>query len=400
MIDRRSLLARGAVLSSALFAPRLAWAAAPTERRLVFVIQRGAADGLATLAPTGDPAYSALRGELADLGGGTKLDGLFTLHPSLAQVAARYQAGEALFVHATASPYRDRSHFDGQNVLETGGKLPYDRDDGWMNRLIGLLPGGDAKALALSPAIPTALRGPASVSSYAPTNLPEASAEYLQRIERLYAGDAQLHTLWSEAVQTRAMAAGLGEDGGRGAAATGKLAASLMTGVEGARLMMIESNGWDTHAGQRGRLTNQLSGLDALLAALREDLGTAWADTLVIVASEFGRTAAVNGTGGTDHGTGGLAFMLGGTVKGGRVLADWPGLGQAALYEGRDLKPTTPLDTVLTGAIAGHFRLDPARAARSLFPGGAGKALDGLVRTQLSPARPQSGRLPSWLKST
>lgn len=381
MIDRRSLLVRGAVLSSALFAPRLAWAAAPTERRLVFVIQRGAADGLATLAPTGDPAYAALRGELADVGGGTKLDGLFTLHPSLAQLAARYQAGEALFVHATASPYRDRSHFDGQNVLETGGKLPYDRDDGWMNRLIGLLPGGDAKALALSPAIPTALRGPASVSSYAPTNLPDASAEYLQRIGRLYAGDAQLHALWSEAVQTRAMAAGLGEDGGRGAAATGKLAASLMTGAEGARLMMIESNGWDTHAGQRGRLTNQLSGLDAMLAALREGLGTAWGDTLVIVATEFGRTAAVNGTGGTDHGTGGLAFMLGGTVKGGRVLADWPGLGQAALYEGRDLKPTTPLDAVLTGAIVGHFRLDPARAARSLFPGGAGKALDGLVRT-------------------
>lgn len=381
MIDRRSLLVRGAVLSSALFAPRLAWAAAPTERRLVFVIQRGAADGLATLAPTGDPAYAGLRGELADLGGGIKLDGLFTLHPSLAQLAARYQAGEALFVHATASPYRDRSHFDGQNVLETGGKLPYDRDDGWMNRLIGLLPGGDAKALALSPAIPTALRGPASVSSYAPTNLPEASTEYLQRIGRLYAGDAQLHALWSEAVQTRAMAAGLGEDGGRGAAATGKLAASLMTGAEGARLMMIESNGWDTHAGQRGRLTNQLSGLDAMLAALREGLGTAWADTLVIVATEFGRTAAVNGTGGTDHGTGGLAFMLGGAVKGGRVLADWPGLGQAALYEGRDLKPTTPLETVLTGAIAGHFRLDPARAARSLFPGGAGKALDGLVRT-------------------
>jgi uncharacterized protein (DUF1501 family) len=381
MIDRRSLLARGAVLSSALFAPRLAWAAAPTERRLVFVIQRGAADGLATLAPTGDPAYAGLRGELADLGGGTRLDGLFTLHPSLAQLAARYRTGEALFVHATASPYRDRSHFDGQNVLETGGKLPYDRDDGWMNRLIGLLPGGDAKALALSPAIPTALRGPASVSSYAPTNLPEASAEYLQRIGRLYAGDAQLHALWSEAVQTRAMAAGLGEDGGRGAAATGKLAASLMTGAEGARLMMIESNGWDTHAGQRGLLTNQLSGLDAMLAALREGLGNAWADTLVVVATEFGRTAAVNGTGGTDHGTGGLAFMLGGTVKGGRVLADWPGLGQPALYEGRDLKPTTPLDAVLTGAIAGHFRLDPARAARSLFPGGTGKALDGLVRT-------------------
>lgn len=381
MIDRRSLLTHGAMLSGALFAPQIAWAAVPTERRLVFVIQRGAADGLATLAPTGDPAYAGLRGELANIGGGTKLDGMFTLHPALTQLAGRYLAGEALFVHATASPYRDRSHFDGQNVLETGGKLPYDRDDGWMNRLIGLLPGGAAKALALAPAIPTALRGAASVSSYAPTNLPDASAEYLQRIGRLYAGDPQLHALWAEAVQTRAMAENLVEDGGRGAAASGKMAASLMTGPAGARLVMIESNGWDTHAGQRGRLANQLIGLDALLAALHDGLGTAWADTLVIVATEFGRTAAVNGTGGTDHGTGGMAFMLGGTVKGGRVLADWPGLSQSALYEGRDLRPTTPLDSVLSGAIAGHFGLDPVRAARTLFPGGAGRPLEGLIRT-------------------
>ncbi len=380
MIDRRSLLTRSALLSGALFAPRLAWAAAPTERRLVFVIQRGAADGLATLAPTGDPAYASLRGELADLGGGTKLDGLFTLHPALTQLAARYQAGDALFVHATASPYRDRSHFDGQNVLETGGKLPYDRDDGWMNRLIGLLPGSDAKALALSPAIPTALRGPATVSSYAPTNLPDASAEFLQRVGRLYAEDPQLHGLWSEAVQTRAMAITVAEDNGRGAAAAGKLAASLMTGPEGARLVMVESNGWDTHAGQRGRLANQLGGLDAMLGALRDGLGAAWANTLVIVATEFGRTAAANGTGGTDHGTGGLAFMLGGRVKGGRVLADWPGLSPSALYEGRDLKPTTPLDAVLSGALAGHFGLDPALTARTLFPSGASKPLEGLIR--------------------
>ncbi|MCZ8323915.1 MAG: DUF1501 domain-containing protein [Sphingomonadaceae bacterium] len=380
MIDRRSLLARGALLTGTLFAPRLAFAAAPTDRRLVFLIQRGAADGLATLAPTGDPAYAGLRGQLAEEAGGAKLDGLFTLHRSLGQLAGRYQAGEALFVHATASPYRDRSHFDGQNVLETGGRLPYDRDDGWMNRLISLLPDRDAKALALSPAIPTALRGAATVSSYAPTNLPDASPEFLQRITRLYADDAQLHALWSEAVQTRAMASELASDGGRGAAAAGKLAASLMAGPDGARLMLMESGGWDTHAGQRGRLANQLTGLDAMLAALRDGLGSAWADTLVIVATEFGRTAAVNGTGGTDHGTGGLAMLLGGRVKGGRILADWPGLNQAALYEGRDLKPTTPLDMVLAGAIAGHFGLEPVLTARTLFPGGAGKALEGLIR--------------------
>ncbi|MEQ1494659.1 MAG: DUF1501 domain-containing protein [Novosphingobium sp.] len=381
MLNRRSLIASSALLTGALFAPKVAFAALPTDRRLVFVIQRGAADGLATLAPAGDPAYAALRGELAEFGDGAiKLDGLFTLHPSLARIGDRYKAGEALFVHATASPYRDRSHFDGQNVLETGGAQPYDREDGWMNRLVGLIPGGPARALAISPAIPTALRGPATVSSYAPSNLPDASPEFLNRVGMLYAGDPQLHGLWSEALQTRAMAGDLASDGGRGAAAAGTLVSSLMTGPEGARLVMVETTGWDTHAGQRGRLGNQLTGLDALLDALRTGLGPAWGDTLVVVATEFGRTAAINGTGGTDHGTGGLAMLLGGTVKGGRIVADWPGLGQAALHENRDLKPTTPLDAVLAGAIAGHFGLDPALAARVLFPGGSGKPLTGLIR--------------------
>ncbi|WP_296677826.1 DUF1501 domain-containing protein [Novosphingobium sp.] len=379
MLDRRSLLARGALMSGALFAPHLAFAALPGEKRLVFIIQRGAADGLATLSPTGDPAYAGLRRELADIDGGTKLDGMFTLHPALQRVAQSYRSNEALFVHAAASPYRDRSHFDGQNVLETGGREPYDRGDGWMNRLISMLPGGPAKALALSPAIPTALRGPATVSSYAPSSLPEASGELLRRVERLYAGDAQLHALWTEAVQTR-QSVGEGGDGGRGAAAMGTLAASLLTGAEGARLTMIETTGWDTHANQRGRLGNQLTGLDAMLGALKEGLGPIWADTLVIIATEFGRTAAVNGTGGTDHGTGGLAVLIGGTVKGGRIVADWPGLANAQLYEGRDLKPTTALDAVMAGAVAGHFGLDPAIAASRLFPGGTGRPLVDLIR--------------------
>jgi uncharacterized protein (DUF1501 family) len=380
MLNRRSLLAKGAVLSGAVFAPRLAFAALPGDKRLVFVIQRGAADGLGTLAPTGDPAFASLRGELADYGptGGIRLDAMFTLHPSLARLGERYKGGEALFVHATASPYRDRSHFDGQNVLETGARQPYEREDGWMNRLIRLLPGGDTRALAISPAIPAALRGPATVSSYAPTNLPEASPEYLRRVAMLYASDPQLHGLWEEAVQTRSMAGELAADGGRGAAATGKLVASLMAGPDGARLVMVETTGWDTHANQRGRLGNQLSGLDAMLAALREGLGSAWTDTLVIVATEFGRTAAVNGTGGTDHGTAGLAMLLGGRVRGGRVVADWPGLAPAALYEGRDLRPTTPLNAVLAGAIAGHFELDPMRTAVTLFPGLA-RPLEGLI---------------------
>lgn len=380
MFDRRQILIGGS--AAALMGPRIAFAKAETERRLVLLIQRGAADGLATLAPTGDPAYAGLRGDLAsDLVGLPKLGGLFALHPSLPQLGALYGKGEVLFAHAVASPYRDRSHFDGQNVLETGGALPYDRKDGWMNRLIGLLPGPGIKGLAVSATVPTALRGDVQVASFAPSNLPDAPQDLLQRVSMLYEGDAQLHALWNEALATRAMAGELGLGTARGAAAAGKLIASLMAGPEGARIVMAESGGWDTHAGQKNRLANQLTGLDAVLAALRENLGAAWKDTLVVVATEFGRTAAVNGTGGTDHGTASLAMLLGGTVAGGRILTDWPGLGPSQLYEGRDLKPTMSIDALLAGAIAGHFGLDPAQAAPRLFPGGQGKPLSGLIRS-------------------
>ena len=143
---------------------------------------------------------------------------------------------------------------------------------------------------------------------------------------------------------------------------------------------MIETGGWDTHTQQRGRLAAQLKGLDAMIGALQIGLGPLWSDTMVLVATEFGRTVAVNGTGGTDHGTGSSAMLLGGAVKGGRVLADWPGLKQAALFEGRDLRPTMQLDGFIGGAVAGHFGVDPKRAMVALFPENNGTAaVGGLV---------------------
>jgi uncharacterized protein (DUF1501 family) len=378
LLDRRQMLAASAL---SLLAPQFAYAKAATNRRLVFVIQRGAADGLATLAPTGDPAYAALRGDLArDLVDLPKLSGMFALHPALRQIGAMYGARQALFAHAVASPYRDRSHFDAQNVLETGGALPYDRQDGWMNRLLALHPGGAARGLAIAATIPTALRGPAPVSSYAPTALPDASDDLLARVGAMYAGDAQLHPLWEEAMQTRAMAGDLASGNIKGAAAAGKLVASMLGGEDGARVVMVETNGWDTHAAQRARLNAQLGGLDAMLGALRDELGPVWSETLVVVATEFGRTAAANGTGGTDHGTASLAMLLGGTVAGGRILADWPGLGQSQLYDGRDLKPTMALDAVIGSAVAAHFGLDPAMALPRLFPGERQREVPGLIR--------------------
>jgi uncharacterized protein (DUF1501 family) len=374
-LSRRSLLSGAAAAGVATLAmPKMAFARANTDRRFVFVIQRGAADGLHIVAPTGDPAFAGIRGDFAqDFAAGAKLDSFFTLHPALPDTAKTYADKQALFVQAVASPYRDRSHFDGQNVLETGGSAAYRLRDGWMNRLLGLLPKDEARALALSFTVPMALRGSHEVASYEPSKLPGPSEDLLTRVAALYEGDRQLHGLWSTAMETR-MTAGDVSGGGQNGAATGTLAAKMLTGAEGARVAMIETNGWDTHSGQRGRLATQLKNLDATLAAMKTGLGADWANTLVIVATEFGRTVAPNGTGGTDHGQASAAMLLGGAVAGGRVIADWPGLAKSALYEGRDLNPTTDLDALIAGALAQHYALEPARVMSTLFPEGRSRA--------------------------
>ena len=371
MLTRRFFLNAGGAAVAALSMPRMAFAAANTKRRFVFIIQRGAADGLSILGPTGDPQHARLRsGFDQDLATGTRLDGFFTLHPALAEMAKMYAARQALFVHAVASPYRDRSHFDGQNVLETGGSSAYQLKDGWLNRLLGVLPAADSKALAISDTVPMALRGSNQVSSYAPSKLPGPSNDLLQRVSALYESDPQLHGLWNEAIETP-MSAGDVEAGQNGAA-IGAIAAKLLSGEPGARVAMIETNGWDTHSGQRGRLNVQLRNLDQTVAALKSGLGSDWATTLVIIATEFGRTARPNGTGGTDHGQASVAMLVGGAVAGGKVIADWPGLSNSALYEGRDLKPTTDLDALIAGVLAQHYDVDP-RLMGKLFPESRGR---------------------------
>ena len=374
MLTRRLFVSAGAAGVAAFSMPRMVFAKANIDRRFVFIIQRGAADGLSIVAPTGDPQHSPLRESFdQDLHSGTKLDSFFTLHPALAEMAKMYAQKQALFVHAVASPYRDRSHFDGQNVLETGGSAAYQLKDGWLNRLVGFLPAEESKALAVSDTVPMALRGSNQVSSYAPSKLPGPSDDLLQRVSAMYEPDRQLHGLWSEAIATR-MAAGDVQANGQNGAAIGTVAAKLLAGGSGARIAMIETNGWDTHSGQRGRLAAQLKNLDGIVGALKSGLGADWSSTLVVVATEFGRTVRPNGTGGTDHGEGSLAMLLGGAVAGGKVIADWPGLSAGALYEGRDLKPTTPLDALIGAALGQHYGVETASITSTLFPGSSASA--------------------------
>lgn len=366
IIQRRNLLG-GAMAAMGLAAmPKMAFANAATDTRFIFIIQRGAADGLNTLIPYADPQYSNLRGALAiEQKSATKLDGMFALHPSLKNIGTLYQSQNASFVHAIASPYRERSHFDGQNILESGGSRAYELDNGWLNRLVGLLPKSPEAPIAFSPTIPLGLRGTNPVTSYAPSQLPDANHDFLSRVSNMYEKDPQLYGLFNMANATNETAS---RAAGAGATATGALAATFLSRANGPRIAMIETNGWDTHFGQEGRLQRALKDLDDLVGALKSGMGNEWKNTVILVATEFGRTAAANGTGGTDHGTGACAVVLGGKVKTSKIIADWPGLRSSDLYENRDLKPTNDLNGLIAGVAANAFNLDPQLVARSLFP--------------------------------
>lgn len=379
-MDRRQFLRWSAMSSLALLGlPNIGFATANTQKRFIFIIQRGAADGLNTVVPYADPDYKRLRGSLA-IQNSIKLDSFFGLHPALKQTAELYQSGQALFLHSVASPYRERSHFDAQNVLETGSTVAYESKEGWMNRLLGLLPASQNEAIALAASIPMALRGKHDVNAYAPSNLREAPDDLLMRVGQLYAYDAQLNALWLSAMSANNLA----EDASakQDPANIGKLTANFLTQADGPRIAMIETGGWDTHSAQEARLNRQLTALDTLIGALKTHLGEHWQQTTVLVATEFGRTAAANGTGGTDHGTASAAMLLGGDLKGGRVIADWPGLSASQLYQGRDLKPTLNLNNLIASVLGERFHLDTAKVAHQLFANStSGSLMQGFIKT-------------------
>lgn len=385
MPDRRTMLRiAGACCVAGLrpMAPRALVAAAPTSKRLVVVLLRGAMDGLGTVPAYADPAYVAARGSLA-LGGNDSLvdlDGFFALHPALPTLAGWYREGSLTVLHAVATPYRERSHFDGQDLLESGTAHPGGSGSGWLNRALALMGAeGRRVGLAVGPTVPLLLRGEAPVTTWAPRALPPLDAEFLERLSALYAGDPALGPAFAQGLEGRAQAAAAGVDDRGGRAGRAFAFRSLATEIgkllaaeQGMRVAALELGGWDTHAGQgtvEGRLARALGGLDAGLAALRRALGPAWAETALVVMTEFGRTVAANGSGGTDHGTAGAAFLAGGAVRGGRVVAQWPGLAPGRLFQGRDLAPTLDLRAPLKAALRDHLGLPADGIERLVFPG-------------------------------
>lgn len=401
MLSRRQFVLNGLAAGAALTVfPRLAIADA-RRPRLVLVILRGGLDGLHAAPPVGDPGYASLRGQHAlALDGETpalKLDGLFALHPSLINLHEMAGRGEATLLHAVASPYRERSHFDAQDVLENGSAIAHGLDSGWLNRAVAGLPGTGERAVALAPTLPLVLRGPSPVSNWSPSKLPGPDDDFLRRVDHLYQTDPQLAEALARAREINLMASASGgamtssmaDTASAGAAKAGvastlaQAAAQFLVDPQGPSVAVLDLSGWDSHVGAFGPqsgLSKNLASLDAGLAALKAGLGPAWRDTVVLVATEFGRTARPNGTEGTDHGTGAAAFLLGGALRPMAVRADWPGLRDAALYQGRDLQPTTDLRTVAKGVLLEHLRLPEATLDTAVFPDSRGvKPMSGLV---------------------
>lgn len=393
--SRRAVLGAAGALFAWSFVPKFAYAAAGSrDPRFLLVVLRGALDGLSAVPPLGDPDYAGLREGIALTKDGPDaalpLDGFFALHPAMPNLARLYGAGQASIVHAAATGYRERSHFDGQDVLESGQGGPGKTDSGWLNRLIANLPAGEGISrkgvLGVGVVPPLVVRGEAPVLGWAPPRMARAGSDLIQRLEDLYGQrDPGLARALAQAKMTEEITrrsgmssearGGGGPDSAEGMKRIAEGAAALVGADDGPRIAALAFEGWDTHAnegGAKGRLAQLLGGLDGALAAFEQGLKPVWKDTVVMVVTEFGRTAKVNGTVGTDHGTGTVAFLVGGAVKGGRMIVDWPGLKPEQLHEKRDLKPTTDIRAVAKGVVADLFGISGPVLAEKVFPGSGG----------------------------
>ena len=392
---------------SVSFLGRQAFAASQgdmAKRKLVVVVCRGGMDGLSVSPPVGDPDYAGLRGAVAiPRDQALMLDGTFGLHPSLKATHALAQKGQARIAPAIATPDRARSHFEAQDVLESGAGGVYGTSSGWLNRALeALAPQRKVEALSVGATAPLILRGRAPASSWSPGRGKEDDPRLPTILMDLYANDPLLGPAFSRGLETEAMAqtamtnmggvgmsgqsadgtmqpgatvASLQRQGLQASRALGATVSGFMTQPNGPQIVAISIDGFDTHANQAGQLNVRLAYLDAVLDGLSAGLGDGWNDTVILVATEFGRTARVNGTSGTDHGTASTVLALGGALKGGGgIIGDWPTLRQSALYENRDTAPTVDMRGLFKGVLAEHIGVDRKALDTTVFPDSAAVA--------------------------
>ncbi|SMF67667.1 Uncharacterized conserved protein, DUF1501 family [Xaviernesmea oryzae] len=373
LLSRRGFLAGACCAAAAPVLTPVTFAAMPGDNRFVTIILRGAMDGLDLVQPYGDPAYAALRPRLGLTpdAGLLDLDGFFGLNPAASALMPLWRAGELSFVHAVSTPYRDqRSHFDGQDMLETGGNDKSERT-GWLNRTLAVIPRSDArKAIDINTSMELILSGPNEADSWSSQNNFALADDEIAFLDRLYAGDEAFARAMAEAKKTDMSADSLYGDEKRGAgiADMARLAGGMLR--EDYRIASFSINGWDTHVGQKVQFAKAVNGLAAAITTLKDAMGEdVWRKTVVLAMTEFGRTARENGTNGTDHGTGGLAVLAGGAIPGGKVLGTWPGLADDRLLDRRDLMPTGDVREVAAAMLYRQFGVDPDDLTAKVFPG-------------------------------
>lgn len=389
MFSRRDTLkTMGALTVAGALPTGSVLAAAPTDKRLVVIVLRGGADGLGLVPAIGDPGFDSIRGALGD--GATprgpsahRLDSTFGLHGVFDAAHRMWQEGDLSIAHAVHSPSRNRSHFDAQDMLEIGLDRLNSTADGWMNRALSWFDADENRRLGLASGygMPLILRGPQKVRVWSPRRMREANSALLVTLALMGTQDTAFQKAFREGADTIERDSSLlGHDAQTSHPSTRDLQAvsqlaratgKFLSAPEGPRFATFDIEGWDSHGSQNIYLSYRVPLLDGALASLKQGLGSAWQDTVVAVVTEFGRTARPNGTTGTDHGTAAAALLAGGAVRGGVIHSDWPGLRDADLYEGRDLKPTMDIRSVFKAILIQHMRIDPDFVERVVFPNSA-----------------------------
>lgn len=416
IISRRRALQGAGMLAAAGMLPdiRFALANVPTDKRLIVYIARGAMDGLATIPAYGDKDYVEARGAMAlskDLY--LPLDGFYGVHRNLGSFEKLFRRKQALAVHAVATPFRERSHFEAQNVLESGLAAPQQVAEGWLNRVLAIY-GDEAsrKGLAFGQSLPLMLQGAVHVPCWAPSEQGLPEPQLLKALEKMYAEDKMFSNALTGAINVHGivddamgknMPGTIGGDGNINVNPIDftsgsemklvpnkvavqdsiKAVSKLMSDPKGPRIAVFDQGGWDTHVTQGtadGIFPFCAMLLDAALQTFREELGAHWKNTVFLVVTEFGRTVAGNGTQGTDHGTASCVLLAGGAVNGGKILGDWPGLSKDKQYKGRDLAPTTDMRSVIKTVLSEHLDIDGKILSERIFPGsGDVPVMEGLV---------------------
>ncbi|QPB21641.1 DUF1501 domain-containing protein [Rhizobium sp. 007] len=373
-LSRRGFLASACCLAAVPIFTPVTFAAMPGDNRFVTIVLRGAMDGLDLVQPYGDAAFAALRPTLALTPdkGLLDLDGHFGLNPAAADLMPLWKRRELAFVHAVSTPYRDqRSHFDGQDMLESGGEHVAEEKTGWLNRALSVIPRSDArKAIDVNTSTELILSGPNNVDVWASDSNLGTAKDEMQFLMRLYAGDPAFAKAMEEATRANNAAMITEPDGKRGEkiADVATLAGNMLKGDY--RIASFSITGWDTHVAQTGQFKRPVEDLSQAINTLKATLGPeVWSKTVVLAMTEFGRTVRQNGSGGTDHGTGGCAVLAGGAIHGGRILGKWPGIGAGQLLDDRDLMPTADVREIAAAMLYRQFDVTAGDLTGKIFPG-------------------------------